>query len=36
VKALVWTGINELAVETVDDPRILNAHDAIVKVTPRR
>jgi threonine dehydrogenase-like Zn-dependent dehydrogenase len=33
VKALVWTGINELAVETVDDPRILNAHDAIVKVT---
>jgi threonine dehydrogenase-like Zn-dependent dehydrogenase len=33
VKALCWTGINKLSIETVDDPQILNAHDAIVKVT---
>jgi threonine dehydrogenase-like Zn-dependent dehydrogenase len=32
VKALCWTGINKLQVETVDDPTILNSHDAIVKV----
>ena len=33
MRALVWQGINKLAVETVDDPRILNPHDAIVRVT---
>lgn len=33
MKALCWTGANELSVETVEDPRILNAQDAIVKVT---
>jgi len=32
VKALCWTGVDELSVETVPDPRLLNAHDAIVKV----
>jgi threonine dehydrogenase-like Zn-dependent dehydrogenase len=32
VKALCWTGINKLEVETVDDPQILNDHDVIVKV----
>ena len=33
MKALCWTGVNELSVETVEDPGILNAQDAIVKVT---
>jgi threonine dehydrogenase-like Zn-dependent dehydrogenase len=33
VKALCWTGVNELSVENVEDPGILNAQDAIVKVT---
>lgn len=32
MKALTWRGINDLAVETVDDPKILNSHDAIVRV----
>lgn len=32
MKALCWTGINKLQIETVDDPTILNANDAIVKV----
>lgn len=32
MKALCWTGINRLEVETVADPIILNDHDAIVKV----
>lgn len=33
MKALCWNGINELGVETVPDPGIINAHDGIVKVT---
>ncbi|HEX8306732.1 MAG TPA: zinc-dependent alcohol dehydrogenase [Jatrophihabitans sp.] len=32
MKALCWTGVDELSLETVPDPRLLNAHDAIVKV----
>jgi threonine dehydrogenase-like Zn-dependent dehydrogenase len=32
VKALCWEGVNELSVEQVPDPRILNRQDAIVKV----
>jgi threonine dehydrogenase-like Zn-dependent dehydrogenase len=32
VKALCWAGVDELSLETVPDPRLLNAHDAIVKV----
>jgi threonine dehydrogenase-like Zn-dependent dehydrogenase len=32
MRALCWTGINELSVETVDDPVLVNPHDAIVKV----
>jgi threonine dehydrogenase-like Zn-dependent dehydrogenase len=32
MKALCWTGVNKTAVETVDDPQILNAHDVILKV----
>jgi threonine dehydrogenase-like Zn-dependent dehydrogenase len=33
VKALLWEGVNELAVQEVPDPRIVNEQDAIVKVT---
>lgn len=33
MKALCWNGINNLSVETVPDPAILNPHDAIVKVS---
>lgn len=32
MRALCWNGINELAVETVDDPVLVNPHDVIVKV----
>ena len=32
MKALCWTGVNKLAVETVDDPAILNDQDIIVRV----
>jgi threonine dehydrogenase-like Zn-dependent dehydrogenase len=32
VKAITWRGVNETAVETVDDPRILNSHDIILEV----
>jgi threonine dehydrogenase-like Zn-dependent dehydrogenase len=33
VKALLWEGVNELSVEEVPDPRLINEQDAIVKVT---
>lgn len=33
MRALCWTGINELSVETVDDPVLVNPHDAILRVT---
>lgn len=33
MKALCWNGINDLRVERVPDPAILNPGDAIVKVT---
>jgi threonine dehydrogenase-like Zn-dependent dehydrogenase len=32
MRALVWNGINDLRVETVDDPQIVNPKDAILKV----
>jgi threonine dehydrogenase-like Zn-dependent dehydrogenase len=32
VKALCWTGVNKTSVETVDDPKILNERDMILKV----
>ena len=32
MKAVCWTGVNQLEVERVDEPKILNTHDAIVKV----
>jgi threonine dehydrogenase-like Zn-dependent dehydrogenase len=33
MKALCWVGVNKVSVETMPDPRIENARDAIVKVT---
>ena len=33
MRALCWNGINDLRVETVPDPKILNPHDAIIRVT---
>ncbi len=33
MRALCWAGVNELQVEDVGEPRILNSHDAIVKVS---
>lgn len=32
MRALCWNGVNDLSVETVDDPGLVNPHDAIVKV----
>ncbi|MGY1605211.1 zinc-dependent alcohol dehydrogenase [Geodermatophilus sp. SYSU D00815] len=32
MKAAVWTGVNEVSVEDVPEPRILNDHDVILKV----
>ncbi|GAB2682292.1 zinc-dependent alcohol dehydrogenase [Nocardia goodfellowii] len=32
MRALCWNGVNDLAVETVDDPSLLNPHDVIVRV----
>jgi threonine dehydrogenase-like Zn-dependent dehydrogenase len=33
MRALTWHGVNDVRVETVPDPKILNPHDAIIKVT---
>ena len=33
MKAVCWTGVNEVGVEEVPDPEILNRRDAIVRVT---
>jgi threonine dehydrogenase-like Zn-dependent dehydrogenase len=33
MRALCWNGINDLRVETVPDPEIVNPHDAILRVT---
>jgi len=32
MRALCWMGVNDLQVKTVADPRIVNPHDAILKV----
>jgi len=32
MRALCWNGVNDLRVETVPDPEIVNPHDAILKV----
>ena len=33
MKAVVWNGTHKVRVENVDDPQIVNPHDAIVRVT---
>jgi threonine dehydrogenase-like Zn-dependent dehydrogenase len=33
MRALCWNGVNDLRVETVPDPKIMNPHDAILRVT---
>ena len=33
MKALCWQGKSDVRVESVDDPRILNPGDAIIKIT---
>jgi threonine dehydrogenase-like Zn-dependent dehydrogenase len=33
MRALCWNGINDLRVQTVDDPQIVNPRDAILRVT---
>ena len=33
MRALCWNGVNDLRVETVPDPEIVNPHDAILQVT---
>jgi threonine dehydrogenase-like Zn-dependent dehydrogenase len=33
MKALCWNGIDDLGIETVPDPRVINPHDAIIRVT---
>ena len=33
MRALCWNGVNDLRVETVPDPQIVNPHDAILRVT---
>ncbi|HEY6738037.1 MAG TPA: alcohol dehydrogenase catalytic domain-containing protein, partial [Actinopolymorphaceae bacterium] len=33
MKAVTWHGVDDLRVETVPDPSVLNSHDAIVRVT---
>ncbi|SDJ42122.1 alcohol dehydrogenase catalytic domain-containing protein [Nonomuraea jiangxiensis] len=33
MRALCWTGVNEVAVRDVPDPGILNRQDAVVEVT---
>lgn len=33
MRAVCWHGANEVRVETVPDPKIINPRDAIVKIT---
>ena len=33
MRALCWQGKHDIAVKTVGDPRLLNPHDAVIKVT---
>ncbi|WP_432546079.1 zinc-dependent alcohol dehydrogenase [Kineococcus sp. SYSU DK004] len=32
MRALCWNGVNDLSVETVDDPHVLNPHDVVLRV----
>ena len=34
MRALCWNGVNDLRVETVDDPEILNPNDVILGSGP--
>jgi len=33
MKAVCWNGVNDVRVENVPDPRIINPHDCIVKTS---
>ena len=33
MKAVCWMGKSKVETQTVDDPQLLNPHDAIIKVT---
>ena len=33
MRAATWTGVNEVSVETVPDPTILNDRDVVLRVT---
>jgi threonine dehydrogenase-like Zn-dependent dehydrogenase len=33
MKAVCWHGANDVRVETVPDPKIINPRDALVKIT---
>src|SRR4051812_2261412 len=33
MRAMIWNGVNDLRVETVSDPEIVQPHDAVVRVT---
>ncbi|WP_174625770.1 zinc-dependent alcohol dehydrogenase [Candidatus Methylobacter favarea] len=33
MKALCWFGTNDIRVENVPDPKIINSHDAVIKIT---
>src|SRR3954467_12320002 len=32
MRAICWNGVNDISTETVNDPTIVNPHDAILKV----
>ena len=36
MKAVTWRGVNEIGVEDVPEPTILNDHDIILEVGPDR
>ena len=33
VRALTWTGVNQLSVEDVPEPQLLNDHDVLLRIT---
>jgi threonine dehydrogenase-like Zn-dependent dehydrogenase len=36
MKAVYWNGVNDVRVETVPDPKMINLRDAIIKITNLR
>ena len=36
MKAVCWMGKKDIRVETVPDPKIINPHDVIIKITSVR